>query len=164
MNFVAVLIAAVIPTVIGFVWYNPKTFAPVWMRESGVDEVKIKTGNMAVIFGVSLLFSLMIAFFEQILVIHQLHFGSILAMQPDFKEAGSVSSELMKQLTDLYSHSFRTFKHGVFHGVLASIFFVLPIIGINSLFERRSFKYIMIHFGYWMVTLGIMGGILCGME
>lgn len=164
MNFIAVLIASIIPIIIGFIWYNPKTFAPVWEREAGIDPEKMKSGNMAVIFGVSLLFSFMIALFEQIIVIHQFHFGSILAMQPDFKEAGSVSSELMKKITELYSHSFRTFKHGVFHGVLASILFVLPIIGINAMFERRSFKYIMIHFGYWLVTLGIMGGILCGME
>jgi len=29
------------------------------------------------------------------------------------------------------------------------------------MFERRGFKYIAIHGGYWMLTLGLMGGIIC---
>jgi hypothetical protein len=38
---------------------------------------------------------------------------------------------------------------------------VLPLIGINSLFERKSFKYIFIHTGYWIISLALMGGVLC---
>jgi hypothetical protein len=37
----------------------------------------------------------------------------------------------------------------------------LPIIGINALFERRGFKYIAINVGYWVVSMAIMGGIIC---
>jgi len=36
----------------------------------------------------------------------------------------------------------------------------LPIIAVSSLFERRSWKYIAIHGGYWVLSLGIMGGII----
>jgi len=164
MNFVAVLIAAVIPLVMGFIWYNPKVFGASWIKASGLDEEKIKGSNMALIFGLSFLFALMLSFFEQMLVIHQMHLGSLLSVQPDFKEAGSESSTLYNRVMELYGHSFRTFKHGVFHGVIAGLFFVLPILGTNALFERKGFKYIAINVGYWIITLAIMGGILCGME
>ncbi|HPH81947.1 MAG TPA: DUF1761 domain-containing protein, partial [Flavobacteriales bacterium] len=60
-----------------------------------------------------------------------------------------------------YGNTFHTFKHGVFHGVLAGIFFALPVLGINSLFDRKSFKYIAINAGFWIVTLALMGGIIC---
>jgi hypothetical protein len=29
------------------------------------------------------------------------------------------------------------------------------------LFERRSWKYIFINAGYWILTLTLMGGIIC---
>ena len=62
---------------------------------------------------------------------------------------------------DQYGQNFRTFKHGAFHGTLSGIFYAFPIIAINALFERRSWKYIWIHTGYWILTLALMGGTVC---
>ena len=48
---------------------------------------------------------------------------------------------------------------------ISSIFLdlvVLPITAINSLFEQKSWKYILVTSGYWMVSLTIMGAIICG--
>ena len=72
-------------------------------------------------------------------------------------EAGS----LVKAMMDKYGHEFRTFKHGALHGFLSSIFIVLPVIGINALFERRGGKYILIHWAYWAITFLLMGGVVC---
>jgi hypothetical protein len=163
MNFIAIGAAALVPMVMGFIWYHPKVMGTAWMKASGLDEEKMKGANMPLIFGVSLVLAFMLAFITQAIVIHQFHFFSILGMQPDFKEAGSVSSELLNKITELYGNSFRTFKHGVFHGVLFGIFFILPILGTNALFERKGFKYIMINFGYWTITLALMGGIISSM-
>jgi hypothetical protein len=44
---------------------------------------------------------------------------------------------------------------------MSGLFFAFPIVGINGLFERKSWKYIFIHAGYWMLTLMLMGGIVC---
>ena len=163
MNFIAIGIAALVPMIIGFIYYHPKVVGTAWMKASGLDEEKLKGANMAVIFGVSLLLSFMMAIITQVIVIHQTHLGSLLAVQPDFKEAGSVSSDLYNKLMELYGQSFRTFKHGVFHGVIFSLFFVLPLLGTNAMFERKGFKYIMINVGYWTITIALMGGIICGM-
>lgn len=46
--------------------------------------------------------------------------------------------------------------------VFTGLFFVLPITAINSLFEQKSWKYILVTSGYWMVSLTIMGAIICG--
>ena len=61
MNFIAILVAAVVPTVVGFIWYNPKVFGTVWMKESGVTEETMKSANMAKIFILSFIFSFMFA-------------------------------------------------------------------------------------------------------
>ena len=63
-----------------------------------------------------------------------------------------------------YGNEFRTFKHGAFHGVIAGIFIALPILGTNALFERKSAKYIFINTGYWIVTMAVMGAIICGWQ
>jgi hypothetical protein len=53
-----------------------------------------------------------------------------------------------------------TFKHGAFHGVLISIMIVLPVFATNALFEQKSFKYVAINVGYWVVTFALMSGLL----
>lgn len=67
------------------------------------------------------------------------------------------------QVTDV-TNKFRTFKHGSFHGIIGAIFFALPILGINALFERRGAKYIFLHLGYWVITMALMGGVICGLK
>ena len=64
-------------------------------------------------------------------------------------------------MTD-YGMAFRTAKHGALHGTLTGLFFAFPMIAISSLFERKSWKYIFIHAGFWTVSLMIIGAIVCG--
>lgn len=148
------LISALIPLIIGFIWYNPKVFGNFWMRVSGVTEEKLKTGNMAVIFIVTYVLGFMISVLMMSMVIHQAHVYSIFADSPD-------AEEMVKEFMSKYGSNFRTFKHGVFHGVLGAIFLATPIVAINAMFERRGFKYIAVHAGFWIVTLGLMGGVIC---
>lgn len=63
-----------------------------------------------------------------------------------------------------YGTEFRTFKHGALHGFMSGLFFALPVTAINSLFEQKSWKYILINAGYWIVSLTLMGGIICAWE
>ncbi|MEL6988082.1 MAG: DUF1761 domain-containing protein [Bacteroidota bacterium] len=35
------------------------------------------------------------------------------------------------------------------------------MIGCISLFERRGWKYVLIHAGYWLLTLTLIGGVVC---
>jgi hypothetical protein len=35
------------------------------------------------------------------------------------------------------------------------------MIAINGLFERKSWQYIFIHSGYWIISLMIMGAVVC---
>ena len=154
-NFLAVLVAAIVPIFVGFLWYNPKTFGNAWMHESGLTAENLKGGNMIKIFGVTFILSFMLAFILPSMVIHQM--GAFSLTQGDLGTLPSFDAFLKD-----YGMAFRTFKHGAFHGALAGIFIALPIIGINALFERKSAKYIFINSGFWIVTLCIMGAIICG--
>ncbi len=154
-NFLAIAVAAIVPILIGFFWYNPKTFGNAWMRESGVTEDTLKKGNMPIIFAITLLLSFVLAFFLQNLTTHQM--GAFSLAQGELGE-----TESYKAFMEDYKNEFRTFKHGALHGVLAGVFLFFPVMAINALFERKSWKYILINTGYWIVSLAIMGAIVCG--
>jgi len=152
-------VAAIIPMLIGAIYYSPMVAGKGWMKVNGFTDESMKGGSMAVIFGVSYLFSLFIAFILSGFVIHQA--GVIQMVMPEALESGSAAQKTFNELMLTYGDHHRSFGHGAIHGILITVLFVLPIIGINGLFERRGWKYIMIHLGYWLVTLTLMGGLLC---
>ncbi|RIA11118.1 uncharacterized protein DUF1761 [Flavobacteriaceae bacterium MAR_2010_72] len=156
INFLALIVAAISALFVGFVWYNPKVFGNAWMKAAEMSEEKVKGGNMGKIFGLALLFAFLLAFQLQFLTIHQTGIFSLVGGDP------STALPSYQAFLDDYGDSYRTFKHGAFHGVLAGILIALPIIGTNALFERKGAKYIFINSGYWIVTLGVMGAIICG--
>jgi hypothetical protein len=157
-NFLAVVVAALVPIFVGMIWYNPKVFGNTWMKESGMTEEKARQANMFKIFGLCLVYSFMLAVMMPVLTIHQ--FGPLgMIGGPDFIETAQPSYEAF--MAD-YGDAFRTFKHGALHGFMSGLFLALPIIAISSLFEQRSWKYIAISAGYWTVVMTLMGGIVCG--
>lgn len=157
-NFYALLTAAVVTLLVGFAWYHPKVFGTIWMRESNLTEEDLRKGSMLKIFGLTYIFSLMITMILMALTIHQSGAVGMVGGPPLIASAKPSFAAFMAD----YGTAYRTFKHGALHGFISGLFFALPIVGINGLFERKSWKYIFIHAGYWMLTLTLMGGIICG--
>lgn len=61
LNWLAVLAAALVPFVTGFLWFGP-VLGKAWMAASGMTEEKARQGNMGKIFGVSALLQLLMSF------------------------------------------------------------------------------------------------------
>lgn len=161
INWLVVLGAAVIPTITGMIWYNPKVMGTVWMEASGMTDEKVKGGNMPLIFGISFIMAFLLAVEMNFVVVHQNHFYSILMNEPGIMEPGSEMYLFAQDFMEKYGRNFRTFKHGLFHGIIAGILFAMPILATNALFERKGFKYIAVNCGYWIITIGLMGGVIC---
>lgn len=160
-NITIIALAALVPLVMGFIWYHPKVFGNAWMKVAQVTEESMKNSNMLKIFGLTYLLSFFLSFSLQYLTIHQLSIWAIVAGQPDYMNPSSEAGQMVAAFLEKYGNEFRTFKHGLLHGVISSITIALPILGIVALFERKPAKYIFIHLGYWALTLGTMGGIIC---
>ena len=62
VNLIAVLLCAVSSLVLGGIWYSPMLFAKPWQRAAGLSDGAAKSGNMAMIFGLTFLLSLTAAF------------------------------------------------------------------------------------------------------
>lgn len=159
MNIIAVLVAALVPMAMGFIWYNPKVLGNAWMNSAGLTEEKLKGANMALIFGLSFLMSFLLSFFLQVVVIHQFHFSSMLYGQP-FTDPNTEIGAMYKTIMDQFGSAYRTFKHGALHGTIAGFLLVTPVLTTNALFERKGFKYIAINCGYWIICFALMGGII----
>ncbi len=162
LNFYVILATGVLPLIVGALWYSPIGFANVWMQENGFSAQDLEGSNMLKIFGLTLLFGIFLSVGIMPYVIHQMHLGSMLQNNEALlKDPNSPLSVTVKNLLSQYGQDFRTFRHGALHGVIGSLFIVLPVLSINALFERRSRRYVLIHLGYWTITLGLMGGIIC---
>jgi len=138
INWLALIAASILPLVTGFIWYNPKVFGTAWMKESGMTEEKAKSMNPAKTYGLAVVLAFLLAFFLWSLVMT----GGGPGM-PHGPEG-----------------EFMTFKHGAFHGALLAILVALPVLATNALFEMKSFKYMAINVGYWVLTMALMGGII----
>jgi hypothetical protein len=162
-HFYIPFLTALIPLVIGMIWYNKNVFGTAWMNATGMTEEKAKGANMLLIFIMTYVFSLFASFVLIGMTIHQIHLFSILSEETGFREKDPNSPAIADMLSFMqkYGNNFRTFKHGAFHGALAGILLALPVTAINSMFERRGFKYIAINAGYWIVCLALMGGVIC---
>ena len=140
MNFLPFLLSGVAALAIGAVYYHPKVFGTMWMHSAGLNEDKLKGGNMAVIFGVAFLMAVMIAMFMGNSMAEHI------ALNPHFDPKTG------------------PFGHGAVHGLVTSIFLIIPVIVTISLFERRNFKYMLSHALYWIITFMAIGAIVTGMQ
>lgn len=139
MNFVPLLLSGVAALAIGAFYYHPKVFGTMWMHASGLTEEKLKGGNMVVIFGVTFLMAVMIAMY----------------MGNDMAEHAASNPH--------FEATSGPFGHGAIHGLVTSLFLVIPIIVTISLFERRNFKYMLSHALYWIITMIAITSIVTGM-
>ncbi|HMC02165.1 MAG TPA: DUF1761 domain-containing protein [Flavobacteriaceae bacterium] len=131
INWLSLIIAALTPAIVGMIYYHPKLFGNVWMKSIGLSEEDCKKQNKAVMFTVSLIMSFILSF-------ALLNFNNSLGQEGEFD----------------------TFGHGAFHGLVVSIFIIMPVLVTSSMYELKNFKNIAINLVYWIITLALMGGIV----
>ena len=135
-NWMAVGLATLVPMIIGFVYYHPKVLGGFWMKANGFTLESVGKGPNPVLYVAALVLSFFLAMWMMLNVT-----GPGQQTAPD-------------------GHSFETFGHGVGHGVLVTLAVLLPVLGTQSIFEKRGWSWVFVNLGYWLVTLCIMGGIL----
>jgi hypothetical protein len=126
INWLAVVAAAVSTFVLGGLWYSKALFGRAWMSANNLDDTDLAKGNMVKIFGLSLVFAVIMA--------------------------ANLAAFLAEPKT--------TATWGATAGFLAGFGWVALAIATIALFERRSWKYMLINGGYMTVSFVIMGLIL----
>ena len=126
INWLAVLAAAVSSFVLGGLWYSKALFGRAWMSANNLSDADLAKSNMAKIFGLSLVFAVIMA--------------------------ANLAAFLAEPKT--------TASWGATAGFLAGFGWVALSIATIALFERRSWKYMLINGGYTTVSFVLMGLII----
>lgn len=161
VNFLITALAALIPLIVGAIWYNPKVLGGAWMKSVALSEEDLKGANMPMIFLLTYIFSFFVALILHPIVIHQFGFQSMVMNEPGIFKEGTEANMFFRSTMDKYGDAFRTFKHGALHGTILGVTLATPVIGVIALFERKGGRYIFIHAGYWILSLMLMGGVIC---
>jgi hypothetical protein len=134
-NLMATGLAALIPMIVGFVYYHPKVMGGMWMDANGFKLETLKPPK-PILYLAALGLSVLLSLFIQ-----QNVTGPGQDTAPD-------------------GHSYHTFGHGLVHGLVLTIMLVIPIFGTMAIFEQKSMKWLGVNVGYWLVTVSLMAGLL----
>jgi hypothetical protein len=133
INWLAVIVCVVVSMISGSIWYNPKTFFPIWWKGIGKtgEDTPGGKGSMTVMWGLTVLGSFVQAVFMSLAVI---------AMG---KLSGSA-----------------TLVSGLTTGFLIWLGFIAPTYLVNKLFAGHGFKVWAIEVGNHLVNFLLFGAIL----
>ena len=129
LNLVTIILAALAFFVVGALWYGV-IFGKAWQKAAGMSDDDVQPGNMLKIFGLTLLFELLIA--------------TVLAHQ--FAMTGASDRAIM-----MISVGFAV-------GVM------IPAIGINYLYLRKTAAHFFIDAGHFIVGMTAMGAVFALMN
>lgn len=62
LNYLAILSAAFTCFLLGGAWYSPLLFGSAWLRECGLTDTQVRQRKMGMVFGVSFVLALVMAF------------------------------------------------------------------------------------------------------
>ncbi len=156
-NLLVLLGASFIPFLLAFAWFHPKLFGgDTWTKVAGLTPEQAATPVKPLKAMLTIIFNFFLAFGIFGLSVHQAGIFSVVGGNADLLKTG-VGAEFMAA----YGQNHLTFGHGAFHGLIAAITFILPVLMYAVIFERKSAKYLWINWGYWILSLVLMGGVIC---
>ncbi len=130
VNYLAVLISAIVAMIIGMIWYSPILFGNLWMRSSGfTDKMMKEAKNKGMAWRYIIMF-----------------IGSLL------------TAYILSHFID-YTES-TTFVAGMTTAFWLWLGFIVPVSLASILWEGKSPTYYFINIFYYLVMLVIVGGIL----
>lgn len=124
LNWLGIILAALAPTVLGFLWYHPKAFGKVWMESVKLseDDLKQNQKKMPVMMVVSLVMSLTLAYYFAMRY-HGVHEGS------------------------------NVFSHAAYHGFMTYGYVAMPVLVMNLMYEGRNLKGVLVNVAYWALAM-----------
>ncbi|HKB88336.1 MAG TPA: DUF1761 domain-containing protein [Patescibacteria group bacterium] len=133
VNYLAILVAALLSMVLGSLWYGP-IFGKPWMKMMGMSKESMKgmkSGDMAKLYGIQFIGSLFMAF----ILAHALVFAS------SYLHESGISAGLQT-------------------GFWNWLGFIAPITLGSVLWEGKSWKLWLLNNGYYLTLLCMMGVLL----
>ena len=132
VNWFAMIVATLIPTVTGIIWYSPPLFQKPLLETLRLKPDDMKKGNLGLIYGAGYVTAFLIAIF----------------LNSFINNSGG---------TEMVS-----IGAGALKGLFASATLAVPVLISSTLFQRIGIKNALINSGYWLITITIMGAVIGG--
>ncbi len=154
-NIPIIAASALIPFFLGYIWFNEKLFGgATWDKVAQLPEGKKGPVKLIPLLS-SLILNLFAAFGVYLLTVHASGVFALMGGETEAIKTGTAGAFLTE-----HGQNFLTFKHGMVHGIQATLVMILPVYGYATIFEKKSWKYLLINLGYWLISLTLMGGVI----
>ncbi len=154
-NLIIIVGCAFIPMLLGMIWYNPSLFGAAWLNEAGMTQDDMKANQKPLKFFLGFVCNFLLAFGLFTAVVHEFSVLGLVGGDVELLKTGTAAAFLGE-----YGGTFARFSHGIVHGIVAAFVFALPFIGHQCLWSGKSWKYFFIDFGFWLVCMILMGGVV----
>ncbi len=154
LNYLAFFLIAFIPLIIGWFWYHPKSFMFKYSKIECINPKELGLFQVMLLFLLS--FTLVFGYIN--LIIHQMGFYELFFT--DIMRGSQESKQVVQEFLAEYGDRHRHFGHGVFHGIINAFVFAFPFVAISAMLNKKSVKYVVHHFSYWLITSVIIGGLI----
>lgn len=154
-NLLILVAAALIPMILGMAWYHPSLLGTAWLKEAGMTQEDMKGNQKPLKFFLGFVCNFLLAFGLFALGTHEFSVLGLVGGKTELLATGTAAAFLAE-----YGGSFSHFGHGIVHGLEAAIAFAIPFIGHRCLWAGKSFKFFAIDFGFWLVCMILMGGVI----
>ncbi len=67
-------------------------------------------------------------------------------------------------IINMHTMEEQTFVHGAFHGAMVAVGFAIPLMIINYLYQKRSFKLMLIDGAYAAAFCALSGGVMAALK
>jgi len=157
-NLLVIAASAFIPFFIAYAWFHPKVFGgTTWATVAGLTQAQTDTAIKPYQLGLSIVLNFLLAFGIYCLAVHESGVFGMVGGDEAALSAGTAAAFLAE-----YSGRHLSIGHGIVHGGIQTVLcFVFPILGYAAIFERKSSKYLFINLGFWIISLALMGAVIC---
>jgi len=157
-NWLIIPIAALLPLILGFIWYHPNVLGAKLPQINGEPSLKNRSiWKIALIY----LLSILLAYILTLMSVHQSAIYQLFFMDPEFANTNSDYNIFINEFMAKYGDRHRTFGHGLVHGAEAGLMLGLAFLGITTLLQNKPFKPVWIHLGFWILCCSLMAGLIC---
>ena len=154
-NVLIIVATGLIPMLLGMAWYNPALFGNAWLSESGMTQDDMKANQKPLKFLLGFICNVLLAFGLFTLVTHEFSILGLVGGNKELLTSGTAGAFLAE-----YGGTYARFSHGVVHGIFAAVLLAIPFIGHQCLWSGKSFKLFLIDFGFWLVCMILMSGVI----
>jgi len=156
-NVLVILGAGLIPFFVALLWFHKSLFGGEnWHNIAELSTEKAASPVKPLKLFLSIGLNLFLAFGMYLFSIHETGVFGMVGGDTELMKTGTAAAFLNE-----YGGDFHTFTHGLAHGIGATLFFALPVLGYVVIFEKKSAKYFWVYLGYWAISLVLMSIVIC---